>query len=425
MATTVPESSTSATEAALVRVYREQIGRIVATLIRVLGDFDLAEEIAHDAFAAALEQWPTSGAPDNPAGWLVQTARHKAIDEVRRRGIHKRKLQEARLETEVEGAFVPEPEVSNAVEDDRLRLMFTCCHPALALDAQVALTLRTLGGLTTEEIARAFLIPSTTMAQRLVRAKGKIRDAKIPYRVPPAEEIPERLEPIMTVVYLVFTEGYAATQGDALIRRDLCAEAIRLGLLLERLLPAHAEIEGLCALMLLHDSRRDARQDEAGDLVLLEEQDRSRWDREEIEAGLRRTELALRHSAGAPGPFALQAAIVACHSRAPQASETDWPQIAALYEILARVSPSRVVLLNRAVALAMVHGPARGLAELETLGVSGDLDGYHLYHSARADFHRRLGDVLNAGAAYRRALALAQGEPERRFLARRLRELTS
>jgi RNA polymerase sigma factor (sigma-70 family) len=274
-------------DAALARVYKEQIGRIVATLIRVLGDFSLAEEIAHEAFAAALEQWPTEGPPDNPAGWLVQTARHKAVDEVRRRAIGRRKLQEAALVAEVEASFTTEEEEGSDVPDDRLRLIFTCCHPALAPEVQVALTLRTLGGLTTEEIARAFLVPVPTMAQRLVRAKAKIQGAKIPYQVPPASALPERVQAVMAVVYLVFTEGYAATAGDAFIRRDLCSEAIRLGRLLARLLPGEPEVLGLLALMLLHDSRRDARVDAAGDLVLLEEQDRARWDRAQIDEGSR------------------------------------------------------------------------------------------------------------------------------------------
>lgn len=400
----------------LVRVYRQEVGRIVATLIRVLGDFDLAEEIAHDAFAAALEQWPRAGAPDNPAAWLVQTARNKAVDQVRRRALGRRKLQEAQIARQVEQSFTPEPEEDSGVEDDRLRLMFTCCHPALALEAQVALTLRTLGGLSTEEIARAFLVPPPTMAQRLVRAKAKIKDARIPYRVPPTDQIAERLESVLAVVYLVFSEGYAATAGDALIRRDLCHEAIRLGRLLGRLMPESAEAEGLCALMLLHDSRRDARVDSVGDLVLLEDQDRTRWDREAIAEGLSRTEAALQKSSGFPGPYAVQAAIGACHARAPIARNTDWTQILALYDVLLRVHPTGVVALNRAVALAMVAGPEAGLADLDGIAREGELDCYHLYHATRADFLRRLGREADALAAYDKALELAQSEPERRFL---------
>jgi RNA polymerase sigma-70 factor (ECF subfamily) len=410
-------------DAALARVYKEQIGRIVATLIRVLGDFSLAEEIAHEAFAAALEQWPTEGPPDNPAGWLVQTARHKAVDEVRRRAIGRRKLQEAALVAEVEASFTTEEEEGSDVPDDRLRLIFTCCHPALAPEVQVALTLRTLGGLTTEEIARAFLVPVPTMAQRLVRAKAKIQGAKIPYQVPPASALPERVQAVMAVVYLVFTEGYAATAGDAFIRRDLCNEAIRLGRLLARLLPGEPEVLGLLALMLLHDSRRDARVDAAGDLVLLEEQDRSLWDRAQIDEGLTLVEAALRRARAAAGPYALQAAIAACHARAERASETDWAQIAGLYDVLARVHPSVVVLLNRAVARAMVRGPEVGLGELDALGRDGDLDGYHLFHAARADFLRRLGRTAAATGAYQRALGLAQGDAERRFLERRILEM--
>ncbi|NUP08881.1 MAG: RNA polymerase sigma factor [Polyangiaceae bacterium] len=411
------------THAALIRVYREQIGRIVATLIRVLGDFDLAEEIAHDAFAAALEQWPTEGSPSNPAGWLVQTARHKAVDEVRRRAIGRRKLQQAQIVAEVEASFQPEPDVESGLEDDRLRLMFTCCHPALALEAQVALTLRTLGGLSTEEIARAFLVPPTTMAQRLVRAKGKIRDANIPYRVPPTEQLSERLDAVRAVVYLVFSEGYAATAGDAFIRRDLCNEAIRLGLLLAKLLPDRSETEGLCALMLLHDSRRDARLDDAGDIVLLEDQDRARWDEDEIREGLALTESALRKCARQPGPYALQAAISACHARAPRAQETDWRQIAVLYDILSEIHPTKIVSLNRAVAIAMLRGPEQGLAELDAIARGGELDGYYLFHAARADFLRRLGQLGAAAESYEKAKSLVLGDAERRFLDRRIAEV--
>jgi RNA polymerase sigma-70 factor, ECF subfamily len=414
----------SARDADLVPIYRDQIGRIVATLIRVLGDFDLAEEIAHEAFIAALEQWPTEGVPENPAAWLVRTAKHKAIDEARRRGNLRRKIQEAEIVSAIEQSFAPEPQDESLVEDDRLRLMFTCCHPSLALDAQVALTLRTVGGLTTEEIARAFLVPVPTMAQRLVRAKGKIKGAGIPYRVPPAEVIAERADAVLTVVYLVFTEGYAATEGDALIRRELCAESIRLGRLVAALLPDVPEATALLALMLLTDARKAARTDDAGDLVLLEDQDREKWDRGEIDEGLELVLDALRASRGAPGPYALQAAIAGCHARATKAEETDWPQIEGLYAVLYRIHPSPVVALNGAVATAMVRGPERGLALIARIA-KGELDGYYLLHAATADLLRRLDRFAEAEAAYERALELAQSEPERRFLKRRLGEIAT
>lgn len=413
-----------AIDALLTRVYRAEHGRIVATLIRVLGDFDLAEEVAHDAFAAALEQWPQSAPPPNPAAWLVQTARNKAIDRARRRSIGKRKMLEAQVLAEVEASFVPEStDEEAAVEDDRLRLMFTCCHPALAAEARVALTLRTLGGLTTEEIARAFLLPAPTMAQRLVRAKAKIRDANIPYRIPPKEQLPERLEAVMAVVYLIFSEGYAASAGDELIRRDLCNEAIRLGELLARLVPDSAEVEGLCALMLLHDSRRDARVDAVGDIVLLEDQDRALWDRDEIASGLARVVASLKKSRGRPGAYALQAAIAGCHARARDKSETDWREIAVLYEILAAVHPSPVVRLNRAVAIAMARGAEEGLLAVEAVAAEGDLEQYHLLHAARADLLRRLGRSQAALLSYEKAHSLAQAGPERRFLLRRMAEV--
>jgi RNA polymerase sigma-70 factor (ECF subfamily) len=411
----------AARDADLVPIYRDQIGRIVATLIRVLGDFDLAEEIAQEAFVAALEQWPSEGVPENPAAWLVRTAKHKAIDEARRRGNLRRKIEQAELVSAIEQSFAPEPEDESRVEDDRLRLMFICCHPSLALDAQVALTLRTVGGLTTEEIARAFLVPVPTMAQRLVRAKGKIKGAGIPYRVPPAEVLGERAGAVLTVLYLIFTEGYAATEGDALIRRELCAESIRLGRLVAALLPDLPEATALVALMLLTDARKTARVDDDGDLVLLEDQDRAKWDRAEIDEGLELVLDALRASRGAPGPYALQAAIAGCHARATKAEETDWPQIEALYALLYSIHPSPIVALNGAVASAMVRGPESGLAIIARIA-KGELDDYYLLHAASADLLRRLGRFAEAEAAYARALELAQSEPERRFLKRRLTE---
>ena len=399
--------------AAIESVFRGERARVLATTIRVCnGDWDLAEEAVQDAFAAALARWPVEGTPDVPRAWLTSVARNKAVDTIRRR-VKLREIvaDDAPPETTTESQLV-------AVPDDRLRLMYTCCHPALAPEAQIALTLRTLGGLTTEEIARAFLTTPQTMAQRLVRAKSKIRDARIPYVVPEAAELPERTEQVMTVVYLIFNEGYAATAGDSWLRRDLCREAIRLGRLLVELAD-QPEAKGLLALMLLHDSRRDARTDAHGDLVLLEDQDRARWDQAQIADALELVPPALR---GGPGPYALQAAIAALHAQARTAADTDWPQISALFGTLHRLQPTPVIALNLAVAIAMWHGPEAGLPLVDKL--AHELGDYHLWHAARADLLRRLGRNSDALAAYRKALALAGSEPERRFLERRIAEVS-
>ncbi len=411
------------------KIYRQESGRVLATLIRLLGDFDLAEEAAQEAFATALEQWPQQGIPTKPSAWLVSTARHKALDVIRRRTRFQGMQEELQrlAELQVENGRDAESEdvmLSHVLQsDDRLRLIFTCCHPALKIEAQVALTLRTLCGLTTEEIARAFLSPLPTTAQRLVRAKQKIRDARIPYRVPPMDELAERLAAVMLVVYLVFNEGYNAASGDALVRRDLCAEAIRLGRLLCELLPQEAEARGLLALMLLHDSRRDTRAGANGEMLLLEEQDRSQWNREQIREGLALVESALRSAP--PGVYSVQAAIAAVHARAERAENTDWAQIAGLYDVLLRLQPSPVIELNRAVAVAMAEGPAEGLRLLDELEMRGELRGYHLLSAARGDLARRLCQWSTASDAYRQALALVSNETERRFLARRLAETES
>ena len=410
----------SAVASAVASAFREEWGKVVATLIRTTGDWDLAEECAQDAFALALQRWPRDGIPGRPGAWLTTAARNRAIDVLRRRAVGAAKLREV-------AAMLPDgPSVSDlepdesGVPDDRLRLMFTCCHPALSLEARVALTLRTLAGLTTAEIARAFLSSEPTMAKRLVRAKQKIQHAGIPYRVPPAHLLPDRTPGVLGVLYLLFNEGYSATTGADLVRQNLCAEAIRLARVLAALMPDEAEAAGLLALMLLHDARRPARLDAAGDLVTLEDQDRSSWDQASIGEGVSVLAGALRR--GRPGPYQIQAAIAACHATAAAAADTDWAQIAGLYEQLARFLPTPVVALNHAVAAGMAFGPAAALPLLAALEESGQLAGYHLLPATRADMLRRLGRPAEAAVAYREALELAGTDAERRFLTRRLAE---
>ncbi|MFO0699583.1 MAG: RNA polymerase sigma factor [Nitrospira sp.] len=411
--------TTDQARATVDEVYRAESRQVLATLIRLLGDFDAAEEALHEAFAAAVEQWPRDGVPANPRAWLVSTGRFKAIDGMRRRARHDASLRELAKQIETTTSD-PTDQENEHIEDDRLRLIFTCCHPALAEEAQIPMTLREVCNLTTEEIAHAFLAKPATIAQRIVRAKAKIRDARIPYVVPPPSELPERLDVVLRVVYLVFSEGYSASFGTSLTRADLSSEAIRLGRLLLQLLP-EPEVIGLLALMLLHESRRLARASPDGDLILLEQQDRSLWNRAQITEGISFVEQAL--SMKRIGPYTLQAAIAAIHAEASHSGETDWAQIVALYDLLLRVEPSPIVQLNRAVAVAMRDGPAKGLALVDDLLADGKLTTYHLAHATRADLCRRLGKKADARVSYERALALAKQEPERRFLERRLTEL--
>lgn len=418
-------SAANDVEKAVAEAFREEWGQVVATLIRVTGDWDLAEECAQDAFAQALDRWRRDGVPRRPGAWLTTTARNRALDVLRREAVGAAKLREVAVLARDEPPYGPENDSGDGsgVQDDRLRLIFTCCHPALPIEARVALTLRTLAGLTTPEIARAFLVPEATMAQRLVRAKRKIRNAGIPYRIPPAHLLPERTTGVLGVIYLLFNEGYAATAGADLVRTNLCAEAIRLARVLARLMPDEPEVLGLLALLLLHDTRRHTRVDAAGDLVTLEDQDRTAWDRVEADEGAALLETALRR--GRPGPYQIQAAIAACHTTAPSAEDTDRADIAALYGELARLVPSAVVRLNRAVAVGMADGTDAGLALVAELEEEGDLAGYHLLPATRADLLRRSGRTDEAAQAYRSALELVENDAERRFLERRLAECRS
>jgi len=413
------DEATDRTQATIEELYRSESRPVLATLIRLLGDFDAAEEALHEAFAAAIQQWPREGFPANPRAWLVSTGRFKAIDGMRRRARYDASLHELAKHIETTTSDPLEQEDTH-IEDDRLRLIFTCCHPALSHEAQVPMTLREVCNLTTEEIARAFLTKPATIAQRIVRAKAKIRDARIPYEVPAPSELPERIDAVLRVIYLVFNEGYSASFGASLTRADLSGEAIRLGRLLMQLLP-EPEVMGLLALVLLHESRRSARTSATGDLVLLEDQDRSQWNHEQIREGIGLIERAL--ASRRFGPYTLQAAIAAVHAEARSTADTDWAQIVALYDLLLQAEPSPIIELNRSVAIAMRDGPAKGLELVDALLARGDLAHYHLIHSARADLCRRLGKKADARASYEKALTLTKQGPERRFLEKRLAEL--
>ena len=408
---------------AFARFYREEFGRILASVIRSIGDFERAEDAVQEAFAAALEQWPRDGMADNPRAWIVGVARNKAIDRMRRQSRFAERSDEVRRMIEAEHASATPPMSDSAVPDERLSLIFTCCHPALAQEAQIALSLRTLCGLSTDEIARLFLVPPVTMAQRLVRAKRKIAASKIPYETPPRERLAERLDAVMTVVYLVFTEGYSATAGSELVRRDLAAEAIRLGRILVELMPDEPEPRGLLAMMLLHDARRDARVDEKGEMVLLDEQDRTRWHRAQIDAGLMQSAAAF--SVPSPGPYAIQGAIAAEYVRPSAPAQTNWLRIAQLYAMLLEQRPNPVMELNRAVAIAMAQGPEAGLRMVSEIEARGELNDYYLMWSTKADLLRRSNRLADAQQCYRRALALVRTDPERNFLKRRLAEVSS